>query len=165
MFRFSWNGPDGKIVCFCFPCGNETPGFPTFLSRFVSIPPPKVGAPLEIGLRISVDHSYVGAITEILIEIKGFVKTHWDPVQLFDICLFLMPADPTCDAPLTKEMETRKRDIQVNGRRNGAPSLCVSFLETRNAQGATFIVSWKRNLRKIRVCFLCFLFPVFRLRP
>jgi hypothetical protein len=41
----------------------------------------------------------------------------------------------------------------------------VSFLETRNAQGATFIVSWKRNTREIRACFLCFLFPVFRLRP
>jgi len=29
----------------------------------------------------------------------------------------------------------------------------------------TSIVSWKRNTRKIRVCFLCFHFPVFRLRP
>ena len=58
-----------------------------------------------------------------------------------------------------------KRNILINGKRNGARSPYVSFLETRNAQGGTFIVSWKRNTRKIRVCFLCFLFPVFRLRP
>jgi len=68
--------------------------------------------------------------------------------------------------PATLQVRKRwKRNIQVNGWRNGAPSPCVSFLETRNAQGATFIVSWKRNTRKIWVCFLCFLFPVFRLRP
>ena len=58
-----------------------------------------------------------------------------------------------------------KRNILINGKRNGARSPYVSFLETRNAQGATFIVSWKRNTREIRACFLCFLFPVFRLRP
>jgi len=58
-----------------------------------------------------------------------------------------------------------KRNIRVNCGRNGARSPYVSFLETRNAQGGTSLVSWKRNTRKIWVCFLCFLFSVFRLRP
>ena len=40
----------------------------------VRVQPPKVGAPQEIGLRISVDHCLVGAITKTLIEIKVLVK-------------------------------------------------------------------------------------------
>jgi len=68
--------------------------------------------------------------------------------------------------PMTAHIRKRwKRNIQVNGERNSARGPYVSFLETRNAQGGTSIVSWKRNTRKIRVCFLCFHFPVFRLRP
>ena len=59
----------------------------------------------------------------------------------------------------------RKRNIQMNFEGNSAQSHYVLFLEIRNAQGGTSIVSWKRSKRKIRVCFLCFLFPVFRLRP
>jgi hypothetical protein len=42
-----------------------------------------------------VDHCLVRAITEILIEIEVFIKTNGDPVQLFDVFLFSMPADPT----------------------------------------------------------------------
>ena len=99
--------PPWQTACFCFPCGNKTPGFPRFLSGFVSIPPPNIGAPQEIGLKISVDHCLVGAITKILIEIRVLVKTHGDPVQLFDICLFSMPTDPNCEAPRKKEMETK----------------------------------------------------------
>jgi hypothetical protein len=53
---------------------------------------------------ISVDHCLFRAITETLIEIGVFLKTNGDPVQLFDIFLFSMPADPTCDAPRKKEM-------------------------------------------------------------
>jgi hypothetical protein len=68
--------------------------------------------------------------------------------------------------PVTPHVRKRwKRNIQVNGGKNSARGPYVSFLETRNAQGDTFIVSWIRNTRKIRVCFLCFHFPVFRLRP
>ena len=43
----------------------------SFGLRFNSAP--KVGAPQEIGLRISVDHCLVGAITKILIEIRVLV--------------------------------------------------------------------------------------------
>ena len=68
----------------------------------------------------------------------------------------------TCDAPRKKEMETKYLGKCWEKQCTG-PN--VSFQETWNTQGGTFIVSWKRNTRKIRVCFLCFLFPVFRLRP
>ena len=37
MFRFSGNGPGRRTASFCFSSGNETPGFPMFLSGFVSI--------------------------------------------------------------------------------------------------------------------------------
>ena len=80
--------PGGRTVCFWFPGGNETPGFPTFLTGFVSSPPPKVGAPQEIGLKISVDHCSVGAITEILIEIKVLVKTHGDMGIQYNYSIF-----------------------------------------------------------------------------
>jgi len=116
-------------------------------------------------LRVSPDHSLVGAMAKILILRGVRVQIHGASVQKFASCLFSEPADPTCGAPRKKEMETKYPGIQVHGKRNGARSPHVSFLETRNAQGGTFIVSWKRNTRKIRVCFLCFLFPVFRLRP
>ena len=90
------------------------------------------------------------------------VQIHGDPVQLFAICLLQCWLIP----PVTPHArKRRKRNIQVNGNRNSARSPCVSFLETRNARGGTFIVFWKRNTRKTRVCFPCFHFPVFRLRP
>jgi len=92
-----------------------------------------------------VDHCLVRAITEILIEIEVFVKTNGDPVQLFDIFLFSMPADPTCDAPSKKEMETKytgewleKRRakpmcfVSRNQKRPGRHFYC--FLETKHAQ-------------------------------
>ena len=64
--------------------------------------------------------------------------------------------------PVTPHVRKRwKRNIQVNGKRNSARGPYVSFLESRNAQGGTFIVSWKRNTRKIRVCFLRFHFSLF----
>ena len=47
----------------------------------------KVGAPLEIFLRISPDHGLVGAITEILIGSGVCIQIHGDPVQLFAISL------------------------------------------------------------------------------
>ena len=49
--------------------------------------------------RISPDHGLVGAIMEILIGSGVRVRIHGDPVQLFAICLFSVPTDPTCDAP------------------------------------------------------------------
>ena len=77
------------------------------LSGFVSISSLKVSAPQEIFLRISPDHGLVGAITEILIESEVRVQIHGNPVQLFAICLFSVPADPTYHAPRKKEMETK----------------------------------------------------------
>ena len=107
MFRFPWNWPGRRTACFCFSGGNETPGFPRFLSGFVSIPPLKVSAPQEIFLRISPDHGLVGAITEILIGSGVHVQIHGNLVQLFAICLFSVPNDPTCDAQRKKEIETK----------------------------------------------------------
>ena len=153
-----------RTACFCFPGGNETPGFQMFLSGFVSIPPPKAGAPQGISLRAGPDRSDLVIITKILIEIRVRVQIHGDPVKLFAICLFLVPADPTCGAPRKKKMET-KYTGELWEKRRAKPICSVFFLETRNAQGGTFLVSWKRNTQKIWVCFLCFLFPVFRLRP
>jgi len=80
MFRFPWNWPGRRTVRFCFSGGNEAPGFPRFLSGFVSIPSLKVSAPQEIFLRISLDHGLVGAITEILIGSGVRVQIHGDPV-------------------------------------------------------------------------------------
>ena len=132
--------PPWQTACFCFPCGNKTPGFPRFLSGFVSIPPPNIGAPQEIGLKISVDHCLVGAITEISIEIEVFVKTHGDPVQLFDICLFsTLPADPTCDAPRKKETETKYTG---------------EWLEKRRTKPMCFV---SRNQKRLGRHFYCFL--------
>jgi len=104
-----------------------------------------MGSPQVIGLKISVDHCLVRAITENLIEIEVFVKTNGDPVQLFDISLFSMPADPTCDAPRKKEMETKytgewleKRRakpmcfVSRNQKRPGRHFYC--FLETKHAK-------------------------------
>ena len=94
---------------------------------------------------ISVDHCLFRAITETLIEIGVFLKTNGDPVQLFDIFLFSMPADPTCDAPRKKEVETKytgewleKRRakpmcfVSRNQKRPGRHFYC--FLETKHAQ-------------------------------
>ena len=45
--------------------------------------------------------------------------------------------------PVSAHIRKRwKRNIQVNGERNSARGPYVSFLETRNAQGGTSIVSW-----------------------
>ena len=120
---------------------------------------PEVDAPQEIGLRISVDHCLVGAITKILIEIRVLVKTHGDPVQLFNFCLFSMPADPTCDAPRKKETETKYTGEWLEKQRT-KPICFVSRNQKRPGHHFyTCIVSWKRNTRKIRLCFLCLLFP------
>ena len=81
MFRFPWNWPGRRTACFCFSGGNETPGFPRFLSGFVSIPPLKVSAPQEIFLRISPDHGLVGAITEILIGSEVRVQLELELIQ------------------------------------------------------------------------------------
>ena len=72
---------------------------PVILSGFVSIPPLKVGAPQGIVLRISPERSLVGAITEVLIGSGVRVQIHGDPVQLFAICLFSVPTDPTSVGP------------------------------------------------------------------
>jgi len=45
LFRFSGNGPGRRTACFCFCSGNETPGFPRFLSSSVSIQPPEEEGP------------------------------------------------------------------------------------------------------------------------
>jgi len=145
MFRFPWNWPGRRTECFCFSGGNETPGFPRFLSGFVSIPPLKVSAPQDIFLRISPDRGFVGAITEISIGCEVRVQIHGDPVQLFAICLFLVPADPTCDAPRKKKVQTkypgewwekqRTRPIcfvSRNQKRPGRRFYC--FLETTHAK-------------------------------
>jgi hypothetical protein len=66
-------------------------------------------------LRISLDHSLVGAITKILIEIRARVQIRGGPVQLFAIW-----------------METKETARQAHKFR---------LLETRNALGGTFIVS------------------------
>ena len=76
-------------------------------SGFVSIPLLKVGAPQEIYLRISPDHGLVDAIKEISIGSGVRVLIHGDPVKLFAICLFLVPADPLGDAPRKKKVETK----------------------------------------------------------
>jgi len=76
--------------------------------------------------------------------------------------LFSAPADPAASPHISKKW---KRNVHLDSKRNGARNRHVSFLETRNAESGAFYVSWKRNTRKMRVCFLCFLFPVFRLRP
>jgi len=91
-----------------------------------------------------VDHCLVGAITKILIEIRVLVKTHGDPVQLFDICLFSVPADPNCEARRKKEMETKYTGewleklrtkpicfVSRNQKRPGRHFYC--FLETKHA--------------------------------
>jgi len=57
-----------------------TPGFLRVLSGFVSIPPPKAGAPQEIALRISPDHNLVDAMTKILIDFGVRVQLHGAPV-------------------------------------------------------------------------------------
>ena len=75
----------------------------------------------------------------------GLTKTNGDPVQLFGIFLFSMPADPTCDAPRKKEVETKytgewleKRRakpmcfVSRNQKRPGRHFYC--FLETKHAQ-------------------------------
>jgi len=59
----------------------------------------KVSALQEIILRISPDHGLVGAITEVLIGSGVRVQIHGDPVQLFAICLFSVPTDPTSVGP------------------------------------------------------------------
>ena len=99
-------GLEGGLLVYVPPGGNETPGFPRFLSGFVSIPPPKAGAPLEILLGISPDHNSVGAMTKILIDFGVRVELHEVLVQPFAICLFSGPADSTCGAPRQEEMET-----------------------------------------------------------
>ena len=63
-----------RTACFCFPGGNETPGFQMFLSGFVSIPPPKAGAPQGISLRAGPDRSDLVIIAKILIEIRVRVQ-------------------------------------------------------------------------------------------
>ena len=35
------------------------------------------------------------------------VQMHGDPVKLFAICLFLVPADPLGDVPRKKKVETK----------------------------------------------------------
>ena len=85
------------------------------------------------------DHCLVGAITEILIEIVVFVKTHGDPVQLFNFCLFSMPADPTCDAPRKKETETKYTG---------------EWLEKRRTKPMCFV---SRNQKRLGRHFYCFL--------
>ena len=72
-------------------------------------------------------------------------KTHGDPVQLFDICLFSMPAVPNCEAPRKKEMETKYTGEWLEKQRT-KPICFVSrnqkrpgrhfyyFLETKHAQ-------------------------------
>jgi len=116
-----------------------------FLSGFVSIPPPKAGAPQGISLRAGPDRSDLVIITKILIEIRVRVQIHGDPVQLFAICLFLVPADPTCGAPREKKMETkytgelwekrRAKPICFVSRNQKRPRRHIScFLETKHAQ-------------------------------
>ena len=95
LFRFSWNGPRRRNACFCFPDGNETPGFPMLLSGFVSIPPPEIGALREIIQRTSPDRSPIGAIMHIWILSGVRVQLQGYTVKVFAICLFLVHSDPS----------------------------------------------------------------------
>jgi hypothetical protein len=61
------------------------------------------------------------------------VKIYDGHVQVFAFCLLSAPADLTCVAP---HFEHMKRNIQLAGERSSVRSPHVSFLETRNAQGA-----------------------------
>ena len=70
---------------------------------------------------------------------------HGAPVQHFAFCLFSVPADPICGAPLMKEMETKYPDkwqekrrakpvcfVSRNQKRPGRHFHC--FLETKHAK-------------------------------
>jgi hypothetical protein len=78
----------------------------SFGFRFNSAPQSKCSS-RDFSERISPDRGLVGAITEILIESEVRVQIHGNPVQLFAICLFSVPADPTYHASRKKEMETK----------------------------------------------------------
>jgi len=115
------------------------------------------------------------------------MQVHGDNVYIFAFCLVSTPADPTCDASHTKEVETKYTDgwwkkqrakrqcfVSRNQKRPGQRFFVFFLNETRAKSGfisgvsfflQRFLFFFKRNTRKIRVYFRCFLFPVFRLRP
>ena len=64
---------------------------------------------------------------------------HGAPVQQFAFCLFSVPADPICGAPLKKEMETKYPD---------------KWQEKRRAKPVCFV---SRNQKRPRRHFYCFL--------
>jgi len=84
-------------------------------------------------------------MTEFLIGSGVCVRIHEDPVELFAICLFSVTADPTCDTPRKKEMETkypgkwrekqRTRPICFVSRNQKHPGRhFYCFLETKHAK-------------------------------
>ena len=89
-------------------------------------------------------------MTEFLIGSGVCVRIHEDPVELFAICLFSVTADPTCDTPRKKEMETKYPGKWREKQRTRPICFVSRNRKHPGRQGGTFIVSWKRNTRKIR---------------